>query len=340
MKSLRSFPALLCVWLAACSLSTPAAPTRTPALTPTSTPTPAPTATPAEAGWCSPPGRRPVDFLIIGYLPEYRTINKYWGNCLTDIIYFSAGPLADGGLDASRLDPATLQVMREMKAAYGTRLHLSIGGNERSDGFAPMVTDPAARQAFVENLVIFASQNSLDGIDLDWEFPEGADQISGYVALITGLQARGLLVSVTLYPAADLDPAPYTVADRVQVMSYDRDTRHATFEQAVADMEFFASGGIPKEKLVLGLPFYGRLMESPYTSYSYAEIVAAYQPPPELDEAGGIYFNGPSTTQKKACHARQSGYAGVMLWELGQDSTDTTSLLQAVYTALASQCLP
>ncbi len=46
---------------------------------------------------------------MIGYLPDYRDFNPEWGNCLTDLIYFSAQPRPDGGLDTSLLSEATLK---------------------------------------------------------------------------------------------------------------------------------------------------------------------------------------------------------------------------------------
>jgi len=282
------------------------------------------------------------DFLVIGYLPEYRPLNPAWGNCLTDLIYFSIQPLPDGGLDTSALSAATLQTLREMRGTYGTRIHVSIGGWERSNNFAPMATRPEIRKRFVENLTSFCLENDLDGVDFDWEFPENEREVQAYAALLAEVKAAslpyGLIVSVALAPSEQIDLRPYAAVDRIHIMSYDRGSKHATREQARQDAAAFVSAGVPQEKLILGMPFYGRTLTVPYKSYTYAEIVKLYHPLPTLDEAGDIYFNGIETVQHKTCLAKTMGLGGVMVWELGQDSSDEASLLRAIYETITSAC--
>lgn len=336
LRLLTCLPLWLC--LTACGSPTAApVPTATPLPPPTAAPTQ--TSTPAVPGWCSPSGALTGDFLVIGYLPDYRSLNPEWGNCLTDLIYFSAEPLADGTLDTSRLAPSTLSAMQEMKATYGTHLHIGLGGYGRSDGFGPMVTDPQAREKFIGELLTFASQNSLDGIDFDWEFPANDAEVEGYLIVMDAVHAAGLIVSVALYPYPDLDLGPYRNVDRIHIMSYDRGYRHSTYEQAVDDLDFFLQGGIPADRLVLGVPFYGRDTTS-YAPYTYADIVQDYAPAADVDEVGGIYFNGITTLQQKTCYALLNGFGGVMIWELGQDSPDDSSLLRGIYTAATGECLP
>ena len=118
-----------------------------PAPTPTAMPTFTNTPEPTEP--CSPPGQLTNDFLIIGYLPEYRQLNPDWGKCLTDLIYFSIQPLPDGGLDTSALSVEILQMLRDMRRTNGLRIHISVGGWKRSDSFSAMATRPKTRKTFV-----------------------------------------------------------------------------------------------------------------------------------------------------------------------------------------------
>jgi chitinase len=345
----RPFLALMVLLFLFCASCIPQAAAPPPTGTPTpssSSPAARPTLshTPSPTGWCSPPDQLDGNFLVIGYLPDYRQLLPEWGNCLTDLIYFSAEPLPNGGLDSSRLDPDTLQALEGMKKRYGTRLHLSIGGWGRSGNFAPMVGDPQARQAFVSNLLAFCERYSLDGADFDWEFPENQTELEGYIALLKAVKAafkpRGLSVSVALSSQLDVEASAFSIVDRIQVMSYDHWPRHSTFDQAVQDLGFFLTRGIPKEKLVLGLPFYGREIDDSESSFNYEEIMRQYQPPPEQDEVNGIFLNGIETIQRKTCYAHQMGIAGVMIWELGQDTQDDSSLLRAVYRAVTIGCNP
>lgn len=39
-----------------------------------------------------------------------------------------------------------------------------------------------------------------------------------------------------------------------------------------------------------------------------------------MRQVSGWYFNGPATVRRKAQWAKQHGLAGVMVWEVGQDS--------------------
>ncbi len=282
------------------------------------------------------------NFSIIGYFPDYRSLDLDWGKYLTDIIYFSAEPRADGTLDTSRLTDDVFQRLRAMKAKYGTRIYISIGGWERSSGFAPMTAERQTRQKFIQNVLSFALENNLDGADIDWEFPTDDSQVKNNIALLTEMQAaltqHNMIVTQALSASSDKPFSSYSFVDRTHVMSYDNGPRHSTYDQAVKDMEFFVKDGFAKEKLFLGVPFYGRVVNDPGQEYSYQEIVDKYHPAPDQDEAAGLYFNGIRTIQQKTCYAYQNGFGGVMIWELGQDTTDDTSLLRAIHRAAANGC--
>ena len=53
-----------------------------------------------------------------------------------------------------------------------------------------------------------------------------------------------------------------------------------------------------------------------------------------MDEIAGYYFNSPQTVSKKTRLAIDKDLAGVMIWELGQDTQDDVSLLRAIHEAL------
>ena len=51
----------------------------------------------------------------------------------------------------------------------------------------------------------------------------------------------------------------------------------------------------------------------------------------QTDEIDHFAFNGRSTIKAKTRYAHQQGLTGIMIWELGQDTTDEkTSLLGAI----------
>jgi hypothetical protein len=79
-------------------------------------------------------------------------------------------------------------------------------------------------------------------------------------------------------------------------------------------------------------------MTPPNKAYTYAEIVELYHPAPTVDEVENIYFNGSETIGQKTCFAKRMGLGGVMIWELGQDTSDHTSLLRATFQGITSEC--
>jgi GH18 family chitinase len=280
----------------------------------------------------------------VGYLPDYRDPILEWGKCLTDIVYFSAEPRGDGTLDESRLNPDTWEGLMQMRETYGTRVHLSIGGWERSEGFARVAASPSLRRVFVNQVLESSVRRQLDGVDFDWEFPEGRAQFEGYIRLLNEVRSvlapRGISVSVALSADTTGDLKSFQIADRIHIMSYDRGLLHATYNQAVEDLNSFASNELDPHKLILGIPFYGRLIAAPYTPYTYGEIMARYSPAPDQDQVEGIYFNGMATIEHKTCYIREHGYGGMMIWELGQDTQDETSLLRAAHAAATGGCAP
>ena len=307
------------------------------------TPPPA-SPTPVSVSTASPtPTEPPVPFAVIGYFPDYRELNPAWAQSLTDILYFSAEPCADGTLDTSRLNEETWTQLQKMKTEYATRIHLSIGGWERGYDFSTLTANLNTRHAFVENLLSYLLAHNLDGADFDWEFPKKDTEFVNYIALLTETQAalssRGMLISVALPADPSFPLGKFAVVDRIHIMSYDHDERHATYEQAMDDVQLFLDAGIPAKKLILGVPFYGRNIQPPSLELSYAEIVKQYQPAFDTDEVDGIYFNGLGTIQRKTCFAMGEGLGGVMVWELAHDTTDANSLLQRIY-ALAIGKIP
>lgn len=62
--------------------------------------------------------------------------------------------------------------------------HLSIlisvgGGSDGSSKYSEMARDPAKRRTFIHSVVDFLSSHSLNGMDLDWEFPTMAGNDAG-----------------------------------------------------------------------------------------------------------------------------------------------------------------
>lgn len=278
---------------------------------------------------------------ITGYLPEYRladfaSVPKAGFEVL---VLFSAEATPQGELDLARLPAAALERGRQFKAQQGCLLLLSVGGWGRSAGFPALAADSTARRHFAEGMAAFCQAQGFDGVDLDWEHPKGQAEAEN-LGLLLGEIAQAfapqdLLLTSALAPWQDLPDAVYQHLDRIHLMSYDNPGRHSTYESAVADVQRLLDRGVAPAKIWLGVPFYGRKVDSFGDALTYAQILAQFHPNPEVDEAGGYYFNGPQTLQKKARFAHERGLGGIMVWELGQDAPGKASLLRALGQALA-----
>ena len=84
---------------------------------------------------------------VIGYLPHYRAgaIDALPYQLLTDLIFFSVKPRADGSIDTSDAKPAILRKLTTLAKAERVNVHLCVGGWGKSKGFSKMAADPAAR---------------------------------------------------------------------------------------------------------------------------------------------------------------------------------------------------
>lgn len=275
-------------------------------------------------------------FRIAGYLPDYRlaTFELTDAEGITDLIMFSARPRVEGDVDLEALEKAPWEKLWKMSERHRIRLILSIGGWERSQGFAAVAASARLREKFARSIVALCADRRLAGVDLDWEHPQNEQELADYAELLETLrdqfrQSR-LTLSLTMADWQQLPPAAFAAVDWVQVMAYDHDGRHSTFAHAKQDVESLLKRDIPAEKIILGLPFYGRHVRERARAMSYGELATKYTLDDDVDEVGGYYFNGPKTLRDKVCYARESKLGGVMIWELGQDRRGDASLLRVV----------
>lgn len=274
-------------------------------------------------------------FAVIGYLPEYR-LNSIEPDAIggvTDLIYFGLVPNKSGRLTNSPIPRAALIKLQSIKQQSHCRLLLSVGGWDRSNGFAELTSSALTRQLFIRNLVQYCRQNGFHGIDYDWEHPKTQIELSNYVKLITetGNACHPHSMSVTVAQAAwqNLGKDVYQVVDRVHLMTYDHDFPQATYDKSTKDIERVIGWGCAPEKLALGIPFYGRNKDR--KARTYAELTGNQPVDSTKDLIAGFAFNGQATVAKKVRYAAEKQLAGVMIWELGQDSSRSEfGLLEAI----------
>lgn len=298
---------------------------------------------------------------VIGFYPAWKhdvtPVSQIRWDLLTRVIYAFAIPRDDGSLDVG--DLTHVDELVTMAHAHGVEVYLSVGGGTGSTSFPILAADKSARGIFVQAISQYLEAHCLDGVDIDWEHwsKDGANapvasEKAGLVSLLQDLRAAldGQEISLDVY-AGDWFGRHYdelhALVDYVHVMSYDftgpwsAPGPHSSFEQAIGSGSDASSTGLaywtnyrkwPKNKIVLGVPFYGRdFDDNGGAGVSYRDIIARYPTAANEDKVANIFYNGVQTITNKTQHVVNNGYLGVMIWEITQDTRESaTSLLHAI----------
>ena len=228
----------------------------------------------------------------------------------------------------------------------------SIGGGSKQPQYRYLLNDDN-RGKLIENLVGEVLKYNLDGIDVDLE---GSDIDLYYEKFVVELAAslrkqnKLLTAAVAVYYKDQFTDLALAQYDFVNVMSYDRTGPwrpekpgpHAAYEHAVDDLEYFGVvRKIPKEKMTLGLPFYGYgygpELTSKAISMNYNKIVETFKGSEAVDQwtmpdGKILYYNGMPTIERKTVLAMDKA-SGVMIWQVLADARGKKSLLKRINKA-------
>lgn len=328
---------ILLALIFACSPTAPPTPTPTPTILSTLTPNPTmsptiPPPTPIATPEPAPP------FRIIAYITDWgvqvapEQIAK-----LTHINYSFALPKPDGTLDF----PANKWKLEQyVKVAHerGVQVLISVGGWGLDKEFEAFAASPDLRAKFVTSLMQYLDENNLDGVDMDWEYPTGGASSDNFLALMKELRVeldardKLLTAAVAAYGenAEGIPDETFALVDFMNLMAYaDSGAHHSTYALAKQSLDYWHARGLPQNRIVLGVPFYAQPGDAPYRKLIQADASAAQTD--FFNYHGTIAaYNGLPTMRAKTQLAMERA-SGIMFWTLNDDSTDATSLLNAIY---------
>ena len=248
---------------------------------------------------------------------------------------------------------------------------LSVGG-WGSGNFSEMAADSALRWHFCEDCRKTVRRFRLDGIDIDWEYPGSSvarissspDDTHNYTLLMHDLRkALGpdkILSQATVCEAKFIDFAevdPYVSYTNAMTYDLGNPPYHNSplywseyvnpHSMPVDDgIKAHLASGIPPEKLVMGLAFYGhRAKGFPrrvhmskahlLDGYTYRWDEKALVPYMTSDETGELVlgFENEKSLRAKCRYILEKGLLGAMYWSYEGDTEDG-DLRKEVYTIL------
>lgn len=227
----------------------------------------------------------------------------------------------------------------------------SIGGVNNSSAFPGIAGSSSSRTAFANNVKSLLNNNDLDGVDIDWEFPEGAEDSANFAALLREIRKAIGTKLITIDVAADGDRALWVsktaaaIPDFVNVMAYDYTGdfpgsavgQHSPYLKSTAALSTWRIKTGDRSRVILGVPFYGKDFNQGGTAVGYNTIMANNPGlSPDADSVGRCWFNGVTTMKKKATYVASNGYGGIMLWQMAQDAGGSKSLLDAIVSGLTA----
>jgi chitinase len=303
-------------------------------------------------------------FKIVGYYPVDQAMKVDTSEVpfdkLTHIILAFVNPDSLGNLNQ---DFAALIPFTKAAHAHHVKVLYSIGGGSYQGQYHELLKE-GKRQELIKNLVLKVVRYDVDGIDVDLEsgYAFGADTDPNYGIFITqlaqSLKSKNKLITAALpsSPGNVVTNDVLTQFDFINIMSYDhtgpwspdRAENHASYADAMEDLNYYLNTlKVPKDKLVLGVPFYGHgfgpgLTDPVIAWMTYKEIVSTYAGAEWVDHwhlPNGyiMYYNGIPTIKNKTQLARNKA-AGIMIWELMYDlPSSKKSLLNAIYEAATAK---
>ncbi len=290
------------------------------------------------------PSNLPNVFKSIGYLPSWSgDIESIPYRKLTHICYAFMTHEADGS--GTIPDVRKLQRLIALAHRNGVQVLISIGGWSGTDtdsAFESLSANETSVSKFITNVSQAIKDNTLDGVDIDWEYPH-PDSAGRFTDLIQRLHAeldksfgpRSKLVTVAVasddqgaWYTQGISPDIFSFVDWVNIMAYDGPAvPHANYEWATASFNFWVNTKkLPVAKAVLGVPFYSRPREM-----SYKDIIAANPGNAQMDCIPEGCYNGIPTISRKTQYVLKAGGGGMMYWELSQDARGRFSLVDTIY---------
>ena len=321
---------------------------------------------------------------------------------LTRINYAFSNIEAGRMVPGSPADAQNFALLRSVRSTNpNLTILVSVGGWLWSTNFSDMALTRESRAVFEDSVMQFLTRYDLDGLDIDWEYPGlpgsghpfRAEDKQNFTSLVRELRERfdasarrGRRLYLTIAMGASDEVLANTEMQKVQryvdtvnLMTYDYyepgsesiTGNHSPLYADPADpktassadtVRAFQKAGVPAEKILLGVPFYGhewgqvkdqnhglfqvgKAVPGAYTPFSVidttmlasgftrhwddaSKVPYLYNPQQQIF----VSYEDPESLKLKCQYIRSQKLAGIMFWEYSGDSNG--KLLQTINTEL------
>lgn len=306
--------------------------------------------------------------VVVGYVTSWSKVvpDPF---LLTHICYAFGGVNKNfNGIDIG--NPKRLRKIVDLKKEnHKLKVLLSIGG-WGAGGFSEMASSEITRKAFASDCRRVMDEFGLDGIDIDWEYPgSGMSGIShtpadrtNFTLLMRDIRASiGASALLSIATAAGAGFYDFTrfidCVDLVNVMTYDMaeaPRHHAALKNSTLTgnglscekaIKAHICGGVPADKLVLGMPFYGRGCGPLKGFRNYKDIKEFNEYTEKWDKKAGVpylvdsngnvvlCFDNVRSLKKKCKYIKKRKLRGAMYWDCDGDDPACT-LAKTVWNGL------
>jgi len=240
-----------------------------------------------------------------------------------------------------------------------------ISNNHQPELVEPIISNKELTQTHIQNIVNLVKVKGYDGIEIDYESLKASDRkdFSAFIrSLAEAIHGEGKTLSIAVHAKTE-EPGSWdgpqaqdwkvlgSVCDQVKVMTYD--FHWSTSEAgAIAPLSWvervakFAVSEIPKEKVYLGVPFYGydwvgKQAEGP-TWEDTQELITRYKATPKRDSASKelyfsyrkegekhiVWFNDAVSVGAKLDLVKKYQLAGIGIWRIGQEDSEIWQVIE------------
>ncbi len=273
----------------------------------------------------------------------------------TDLICLGVSPAQDGTLvwdefktfqanqpqDVKALIPVIQAIVQQQSIT----VRLGVSGRSH---WKAMIADKQARANFAAQVAAAVSSLNLDGVDLDFEWANRPDEFENYSKLIVELRktlGEASLFSVSLHPISyKITPSAILAVSYASLQCYGPSPIRFPYAQYTSNIQEVLAYGIPAQKLVPGLPFFGVSESQPrsvegYASFVKAQLIGSAAQNNVVYDNREFVFNGQDMIARKTTFALHESLRGIMFWDLAIDVpvTNQQSLLKAITEAVEAQ---